>query len=282
MTQIAGADPFSAAIAARITAGLEAAFVQLAAGVMGQYCNPLGAGPLAFASLPNCFALSLFNQAGPVQQPWTATLGPNGRGSIELGDGYTLHLNEHQSEIVIHNANTNETTRIWGDPHVDFNGKRIFDFWGTTTFTLGNGTKITIETEQWRGNPNEYVASKVIITRGAQGLVVDGISQNKLGDLSITTGHNGYALDARHRDGFTLHENMAGAGWLTERGNVATQRDLDATRVGREYGPGSTAPSLAEFSEGLGQWLAFGSLMWLMSRPVIDFAPPERSERNGR
>lgn len=261
MTQIAVANPFVAAGAARITAGLEAAALQLAAGILGRYLNPLGAGPFAFGRLPQAWSICPCRDMQPVQQPWTATLGQNGTGSVDLGDGYTLRLNERNSEIVIHNANTNETTRIWGDPHVDFNGKRIFDFWGTTTFTLENGTKITIETEQWRGNPNEYVASKVIVTNGSQGLVIDGISQNRLGDLSITTGHNGYALDAAHRDGFTLHENATGAGWRTEAGTVATQRDLNATRVGREYGPGSELPSFAEFAGQMGAWLLIGSLV---------------------
>ncbi|MFN3592899.1 MAG: hypothetical protein ACK4TG_12035, partial [Thermaurantiacus sp.] len=64
------------------------------------------------------------------------------------------------------------------------------------------------------------------------------------------------------RDGFTLHENMAGDGWLTELGNVATQRDLNATRVGREYGPGSDLPSLAEFSSQLTAWLLVSNIAY--------------------
>jgi len=188
-------------------------------------------------------------------------MGPSGRASVDLGDGYTLQLDERNSEIVINNANTGETTRIWGDPHVDVDGKRVFDFWGTTTFTLGNGTKLTINTEQWGGNPNAYVASQVVITRGDQALTIDGISQNQLGDLSITMGNNGRALDAAHRDGYTLYENMAGSSWLTARGSIATQRDLDATRVGAEFGPGSTAMSLSELSTALSQWLAIGAFL---------------------
>lgn len=278
MNQIAASNPFASIGTDRIAAGMNAAAQQLAAGIIAQYFNPLGAGPLAYATMPSMFDIGLFGPTGPVQQPWTATLGQEGRGSVDLGDGYTLQLNERNSEITIHNARTGETTRIWGDPHVDFNGQRVFDFWGTTSFTLGNGTKITIETEQFNRNPNEYVSSRVVITNGSQGLVIDGISQNELGDLSITTGHNGHALDAAHRDGYTLHENMAGASWLTELGGEARQRDLDATRVGREYGPGSELPSLGELSQEMTAWLMVGSLAWatVAAAPAMYFAPSDR------
>lgn len=241
---------------------LQGVALQMGAGIMAMFGRPLGAGPLAQPLLPSQWGVSLGSLSQP--QPaasWTASTGPGGRGSIDLGDGYQLELNENNSEITVINANTGERTRIWGDPHVEIDGKHAFDFWGTTTFTLENGTKLTINTEQWGGNPNAYVASQVVITRGDQAMVVDGISQNQLGDLSISMGQNGRALDALTRDGFTLHENAAGAGWLTETGKTATQADLDVTRVGGAYGPGSTAPSLAEAGSIIGSFLQFGLML---------------------
>ncbi|PZN92746.1 MAG: hypothetical protein DCF31_15020 [Alphaproteobacteria bacterium] len=247
--------------------------MQFAAGIMASFARPLGAGPLAQPLLPGTWQVSCGNcQLPQPQASWTATTGPGGRGSIDLGEGYRLELNENNSEITVFNDSTGERTRIWGDPHVEIDGKHAFDFWGTTTFTLDNGTKLTINTEQWNGNPNAYVASQVIITRGDQAIVVDGISQNSLGDLSITMGSNGRALDAAHRDGYTLHENGAGAGWLTEMGTLATQAHLDATRIGAEYGPGSDALSIAESGAMLGQFLLFGLL--LGSVPSRDSAEP--------
>ena len=160
-----------------------------------------------------------------------------------------------------HYVHPGERTRIWGDPHVDVDGKHAFDFWGTTTFTLENGTKITVNTEQWQGNTNAYVASQVVITKGSNAMIIDGISQNKLGDLKITQSNDGYAIDAATRDGFTLNENECGSGWRTESGNIATQKDLDATRVGREFGPGSNTQSLSELGDFLGQFLLFGSFL---------------------
>lgn len=180
---------------------------------------------------------------------WTAKMTGENTAKIDLGDGYKLDINEKNSEMMIINEKTGEKTKIWGDPHVDVDGKRAFDFWGTTTFTLENGTKLTINTEQYKGNPNMYVASQVLITKGDNAIVVDGISQNKLGDLSVSMSNNGQEIDAANRDGWTLHENANGSGWRTENGNIATQKDADVTRIGAEFGPGSTALSQAEAAE---------------------------------
>lgn len=259
----AAANQLAAQVLGQVMQGM--AF-QFAAGIMASFARPLGAGPLAQPVLPSTWQVACGNcQLPQPQANWTASTGPNGRGTIDLGDGNHLELNENNSEITIYNDTTGERTRIWGDPHVEIDGNHAFDFWGTTTFTLENGTKLTINTEQWGGNPNAYVASQVVITRGDQAIVVDGISQNSLGDLSITMGNNGRALDAAHRDGYTLHENGAGSGWLTEMGTQATQQHLNATRVGGEFGPGSNAMSIAESGEFLGQFLTFGILMGALS-----------------
>ncbi|MEL6876719.1 MAG: DUF1521 domain-containing protein [Pseudomonadota bacterium] len=195
-------------------------------------------------------------------QQWTAKTTGEGRAEVDLGDGYTLKFNERSSEIEVFNANTGEHTRIWGDPHVDVDGERAFDFWGTTTFRLENDTKITINTEQWNGNPNAYVASQVVITKGSNALVVDGISQNQLGDLELTLSNRGYAVDIAHRDGYQLRENATGAGWRSDyTGEIATQADLDATRVGARFGPGSQLPSWQETLPLFSHFLMFGRLL---------------------
>ncbi len=245
--------------------------LMLAAGIMAQYVNALGAGPFAFGCLPNIFDVRCGTLPGGCWNPgrggcimpepaaqWTAKLDSQHTAKVDLGDGYRLEIDERSSQIIIFNENTGERTRIWGDPHVEIDGKHAFDFWGTTTFTLENGTKITINTEQWGGNPNAYVASQVVITKGDNAIIVDGVSQNRLGDMSISMGQNGYDVDAAHRDGYTLHENACGSGWRTEMGNIATQEDLMATAVGREYGPGSQMPSLGELGENMGAFLLLG------------------------
>ncbi len=255
------------------TAVLEGVATQLAAGITGAFFRPLNAGPLAFASLPGAFNIALgtlsaeaamMALAGPIQMPapqakMTATLGQGGQGDIDLGDGYKLHLNQNNSEVDIIDQNTGHTTQIWGDPHVNVDGKQAFNFAGTTTFNLGNGTKITINTQQWAGNPNAYVANQLVITKGNQAIVVDGLSQNKTKDLSISMSNNGRALDAATRDGYVLNESADGKTWNSEyTGKAATQDDMNATMASGAFAPGSTTPSLGEMGNELGQFLSFG------------------------
>lgn len=265
MTTIAANSTASFGAFQALAAGSASANFVLAAGIMGKMLNPLGAGPFASSCFPKGWNVDA-RCGGESQANWTVKTGSEGKANIDLGDGYSLQLNENNSEMTITNANTGETTRIWGDPHVDVNGKHVYDFWGTTTFTLDNGTKITINTEQGKGNPDVYFASSVAITKGDQAIEVTGLSQQDLGDLSITMGSNGRALDRANDDGFVLHENDSGAGWRSAySGEVATQADLNLTRPGQIFGPGSSdGETLAGLSFLLGAFLGgaalFGSL----------------------
>jgi hypothetical protein len=244
-----------------LAAGSGSANFVLAAGIMGKMLNPLGASPFASGCLPRDWNVDA-RCGGETKASWSVQTGGDGKAAIDLGDGYSMKLNEHNSEITITNANTGETTRIWGDPHVEIDGKQAYDFWGTTTFTLDNGTKITINTEQGHDNPNVYFASSVTITKGNQAIEVTGISQQEIGDLQVTMGNNGRELDRANADGFVLHENDSGAGWRSAyTGEVATQADLNATRPGEIFGPDSNqGETLAGLSLLLGAFLG-GALL---------------------
>lgn len=261
MTTIAANSTASLSAFQALAAGSASANFVLAAGIMGKMLNPLGAGPFASSCFPKGWNVDA-RCGGETQASWTVKTGAEGKASIDLGDGYSLQLNENNSEMTITNAQTGETTRIWGDPHVDVNGKHAYDFWGTTTFTLANGTKITINTEQGKDNPNVYFASSVAITKGDQAIEVKGLSQQELGDLSITMGSNGRALDRANGDGFVLHENASGAGWRSGlTGQVATQADLNLTKPGELYGPDSSAgETLASLGFLLGAFLGGAAL----------------------
>jgi len=222
----------------------------LAAGIMGRMLNPLGAGPWASARLPSMWTAALSSNSQP-QAQWTASTGAEGQASIDLGDGYSLQLDENSSSATITDANTGQTTQIWGDPHVMVNGQHQFDFYGTTTFTLPNGTKITVNTEQSRSNPDVYYANSLTITKGSQGMTVTGLSEQTKGDLAITMGQNGHALDTETADGYVLDEKADGSGWTSSyTGQDATQADLDNTR------PGSAFETLQQLSGLFGQFLA--------------------------
>ena len=182
------------------------------------------------------------------QSLWQIFNKGDGTATIKLDGPYELRLDEKSSEIRIVNTKTCEETRIWGDPHVDYNkdGKNDFDFWGTTTFKLEDGTKITINTEPWKGNANMFVANNIVVTKGDQSLVIDGLSQNKLGDLRIHQGLNGRQLDKLVPDGkLTLRENPHGVGWLNEKGQMVTQCDGNRTKIDPKH-PDKPAPDFCK------------------------------------
>jgi Ca2+-binding RTX toxin-like protein len=173
-----------------------------------------------------------FDSIGP-EKPWVVTPSGRGKATIDLGN-YELLLNEESSQIQIVNKQNGEVTNIWGDPHIDWNkdGKTDADFWSKTTFQLEDGTKITIDTEPWKGNDNMYVASEITITQGERAIQVTGISQNELGDLKIEQSDFGGGLaDWAVTDGFVVQENPNGEGWINpETGKLATQEDFNITK----------------------------------------------------
>ncbi|NZA01391.1 DUF1521 domain-containing protein [Ottowia beijingensis] len=228
-------------------------------------CRPLR------AKLPhtNQFQLGTLDKKGcfcPCKQPdgksdakWTVNNPGNGKADIDLGN-YKLQLDEKNSQIKIVNKNNGEVTNIWGDPHIDWNkdGKTDANFWGTTTFQLEDGTKITIDTEPFKNNPNECVSSEVTVTRGDHALKITGLSQNKLGDLQVEyADRGGQALDWATQDGFVVRENPNGEGWLNaDTGKLAGQKDFDITK------PNAVKPY--EFTQQFGQALGLFLMTGLM------------------
>ncbi len=167
-----------------------------------------------------CDHLAQFTQATKPARPsggeWSVDQKSASSATIDLGR-YTLDLNDHNSEMVLHNKATGETTRIWGDPHFDYNGQRVGDFYGTLTLSLEDGTKITIDTTPWEAGGNgTTLSSRLTITQGDRAIVVEGLDQNSRNDLQITeypSGFGGY-VDALRNDGTVIYENPEGDGWL--------------------------------------------------------------------
>lgn len=159
------------------------------------------------ASINTATALSETN-------PTNASTKMEGGKAVFENDNYRITAGDN-NEVHIFNKKTGEDYKIWGDPHVNIDGKHEFDFWGTTTFALEDGTKVTIETTPWNGNQNATVASTVNITNGDYGVQIKGVDTNKVGDLQINEAEGwGEVLDWTHADGNTLQENPAGKGFL--------------------------------------------------------------------
>lgn len=137
-----------------------------------------------------------------------------GKAHIDLGN-YTVDVNEGNSEFTVTNKKTGETTRVWGDPHVDVDGKHVGDFYGTTTLNLDDGTKITINTTPFNAGNGMTLSSRLTITQGDRAMVIRGLDQNTLGDLNIQQiPVLGQLVDSLTPDGANIYENPEGAGWL--------------------------------------------------------------------
>lgn len=168
--------------------------------------------------------------AGGCYRPDTISNPTNARTSMQNGkvmfenDNYKISAND-DNNVIIQNKKTGEEYNIWGDPHVNIDGKHSFDFWGTTTFNLDDGTKVTIDTTPWKGDQNATVASKVTITNGDYGVQITGVDSNTKGDLKFNeTKANGWLMDAMVDDGNTIYENPVGKGFVAvdDSGHIRT------------------------------------------------------------
>lgn len=204
---------------------------------------------------------------------FSASMPANGQANIDLGDGNTLRINEQNSEVQIVDAKGN-VTDISGDPHVYVNGQHVGDFYGKTTFELSDGTKISIGTEQSKTNPGVYFANQVTVTRGDHAMVINGVSQQTQGDLSISMNENGYRTDAMTSDGLVLNQNASG-GWNSSiTGQAVTQNDFNLTKPGSE---GALAFGEA-MSGAISSFLNFGALGQIMALAEAAGQPQAKSQ----
>jgi hypothetical protein len=165
--------------------------------------------PVAYAPNKLCGS-SCFDPANPTNASTSMQGGKvcfeNDNYRITMGDDNTVH---------IYNKNTCESYLAWGDPHMNIDGQHAFDFWGTTTLSLDDGTKVTIETTPWQNNPEMTLSSKVTITSGDYAVQVSGIDTNQVGDLKFEEGKGwGGLTDLMVADGNVIYENPFGKGFL--------------------------------------------------------------------
>lgn len=155
------------------------------------------------------------------QPGWTSTQSGN-KASIDLGN-YTLDLNKSNSSMLLTNKQTGDTTRVWGDPHIDTNGMSA-TFNGPVTFNLPDRTKITVGT-QAKGSVS--YADQLTITNGNRAYTVSGLSQADKSPLSIQTSGNGRQLDRATPDGYSLVASRSGTGWIDPlTGRAPTAEDF--------------------------------------------------------
>lgn len=146
--------------------------------------------------------------------PTNASTGMQGGKVCFENDNYRITMGDDNT-VNIFNKNTGESYLAWGDPHMNVDGQHAFDFWGTTTLSLDDGTKVTIETTPWQNNPEMTLSSKVTITSGDYAVQVSGIDTNQVGDLKFEEGKGwGSLADLLVADGNVIYENPFGKGFL--------------------------------------------------------------------
>jgi Domain of Unknown Function (DUF1521) len=223
--------------------------------------DALPAASFPVAQLPSAVDIAVVANtpatAAPNPAPlWSVQNVAFGSAWINLGDNYALNINQVQREVTVENRTTNETTRIFGNAEVEIDGVRSYQFWGTTSFELANGVKITANTVADTANAGAYVLDRLTVTGDDHAVIVSNladtavqkVSAKVIDDSTAPRGEKSWHVDDDTRDGFVLQENEAGTGWLLEDSDsVATQDALNATAIGGGYAPGSDRMSNGEF-----------------------------------
>jgi hypothetical protein len=189
---------------------------EVAPGIIAAVVDPLPYIPAGNPVVPGAVDVSIA-PAAPAGSPLVTGSGgfslgtlSSGRASIDLSGGYWLWLNEYRSEVMIENRGAAMETTIWGAGQVAVNGHEAGQFFGTTSFELANGAKITIET----GHDivqQEYYLDRLTVTREDRAVIITGVNDDVIGDLHLAQSNDGIRIDDHTRDGFVLVEQVASA-----------------------------------------------------------------------
>jgi hypothetical protein len=159
---------------------------------------------------------------------WSNTPVSDGKSSINLGN-YTIDLNKKDSSMTLVNNQTQDKTKIWGDPHINQHdgtaNQTSTMFKGPTSFVLPDNTKITVGTKGAGGSAT--YADNLTITNGNKAYSVNGLSEKNSAALTVQRSHDGRALDAAAPDGYTVVANRNGSGWI----DPATHKAADFSKA---------------------------------------------------
>jgi len=150
----------------------------------------------------------------PVAKPKTSFNQSKGTATWE-NVNYRISALESSSQLLVENKNTGESYRIWGDPHVDVDGKRGFDFKKDAVFRLDDGTEIHIKTVEYGKNTKTTLSSDITIVDGQSDSAVqwNNLDQNTKGDMSqvITTKDAVHCDDLVNSDTGLIFDEADGA-----------------------------------------------------------------------
>lgn len=156
--------------------------------------------------------------------------------SINLDGKYRIDVDGGTTWKITNLAN-NQTTRIWGDPHVDVNndGSNDFNFKENMTFQLADGTKITVATvdgagkeiKDANGNTASVSVTKTLtITNNDSAIIVTNVN----GTPNIVQATGGAGIDHATNDGAIIVKESNGQ-WVTPDGAKVDQAAINAAEA---------------------------------------------------
>ncbi|WP_213306503.1 DUF1521 domain-containing protein [Paraburkholderia sacchari] len=148
----------------------------------GQYFNG-STSPVSNAGSDNSSSISLPNPGiapnCPTQQ-WSDTGVNDKKSSIDLGD-YKMDLDKSDSSLTLTDAKTGNQTKVWGDPHIDFDAntgaKKSTMVNGPISFSLPGDKQVFVGTQP-SGSDGPSFASDVYVVQGDRAYEVHGLNQN--------------------------------------------------------------------------------------------------------
>ncbi|NLP65820.1 DUF1521 domain-containing protein [Paraburkholderia sacchari] len=114
------------------------------------------------------------------QQQWSDTGVNDKKSSIDLGD-YKMDLDKSDSSLTLTDAKTGNQTKVWGDPHIDFDAntgaKKSTMVDGPISFSLPGDKQVFVGTQPSGSNGPSF-ASDVYVVQGDRAYEVHGLNQN--------------------------------------------------------------------------------------------------------
>lgn len=186
----------------------------------------------------------------PPNNSWGVAQHQDGKAAIDIGN-YLLRVDENSGSMELINKHNGESSQIFGFSRFDTNGDGAanLNFRGPITLNLEDGTRVTVNTkpsELWSYHANTEVPHQLVITRGDQAMVVNGLDSQTRGDLTIAHGSGGQMVDFATPDGVNLFENPNGTGWLVMDGyftRPVQSGDVNGSFYDDMTGWGNSAPS---------------------------------------
>jgi hypothetical protein len=142
-------------------------------------------------------------------------------------------------------------TKVWGDPHVNEQNGKTWNFQQDSTFVLGDGTRINVTTVPW-GNAGAHVTSQLEVLNGHDRVMMTGVD-------SAQGGTTGKVLT----DGFQHVNDFGGAPVFTEGASSDDWGYQGKEIEGGTLAPGSQLQLGKDLQPVAGQLQQYGgSLAW--------------------